>query len=76
MTRLDILQRLEGCFVDDEIETTMRTGDAAIRVVHRPTGIEVIVDRHRSQIANKAEALVELLGRLLDTADSAEVTDG
>ena len=70
----DILQQLEALFEEGEIETLMlRTegaglavgqADAAVKVIHRPSGEEVVCDRYPSMVRNKAMALARLLERL------------
>ena len=66
-----ILAALESLFHDDEIETlTFRpngdqpTMDAAVKVVHTPTGTECVSNDFDSQIKNKSKALIELLAKL------------
>jgi protein subunit release factor A len=77
MTDAELLERLERCFEKDEIETLcgwepgrgvmVRAGAAAIKVVHRPSGLEGVSDEYPSQIRNKAAALLQLLRKLHDS---------
>lgn len=41
-------------------------GPDAVRVTHLPTGTSVSVDREGSTAANRAQAMAELLARLID----------
>ena len=64
-----ILERLEAGFDDAETETlafTPDSGDAsyAVKVIHKPTGVEIVNNDFKSQIKNKAAALAELLSTL------------
>ena len=42
--------------------------ESAVRLVHRPTGIVVLISRHRSQHRNREEAVEVLQRRLLARA--------
>ena len=44
------------------------TGGTAVKVIHRPTGIEAEGDRHLTQVKDKLQALLDLVPRLLDDA--------
>ncbi len=78
LTPLELLERIERCFDEGEIETlTWRTpgeglsvsrADAAVKVIHRPSGLEVVCEEYPSQILNRVAALLELLNRLLEEA--------
>ena len=70
----EILQQLEALFEEGEIETLMRStegtglavgpADAAVKVIHRPSGEEEVCAQYPSQIRNKAMALARLAGKL------------
>ena len=66
-----ILSELESLVADHEIETLTRRPnpdepllDTAVKLVHRPSGVEIVVEEFPSQIKNKAIALVRLLKEL------------
>ncbi len=75
---LELLERIERCFDDGEIETLIwRTegdgvavsrADAAVKLIHRASGLEVVCEEHSSQVLNQAAALLELLTKLLEQA--------
>ncbi len=65
----EILQQLEAAFKADELQVLCFMPDSggmshAVKVIHKPPGIETVGDAFYSQIQNKATALAELLGRL------------
>jgi protein subunit release factor A len=78
MTDSDLLQRLERCFDRGETETlvwwesssgvTVAAASAAVKVVHVSSGLEGIGEQSRSQVRNKAAALLQLLQKLHDAA--------
>ncbi len=78
MTHRELLERSERCFDPGEVETllwrseggTVERSDAAVKVVHRESGIEIIEDQSLSQIENKAAALIRVLKRLHGNASS------
>ncbi len=75
-TTAELLQRMERCFDQGEIETLtrrtsgqgvyVRRADAAVKVRHRASGLEAMSEKHSSQILNRAVALLELLNKLLE----------
>jgi protein subunit release factor A len=77
MTETELLKRLERCFDDGELETfvnwapasglAVSSAAAAVKVVHRPTGIEAVSGQFRSQVRNKTSALLAILQRLHDS---------
>jgi hypothetical protein len=78
MKDAELLKRLEGCFEKDEIETLVNWEPgsglvvsqraAAVKVVHRPSGLEGMSGAYPSQVRNKAAALIELLRKLHNAA--------
>ena len=68
----DVLAKLEACFVDGEVETLIWRehggGGTAVKVVHKPTGIEAECDKHPTQVKNKLQAVLELVSKLLDNS--------
>ena len=78
MTDADLLKRLERCFDKGEVETLIpfEPGDglmatramAAVKVVHRSSGLEATSDESASQVRSKASALLQLLQKLHDSS--------
>jgi protein subunit release factor A len=66
----EVLSTIEACFADGEVETLVWRehggGGTAVKVIHRPTGIEAESDKHPTQVRNKLQALLDLISRLLD----------
>ena len=65
----EILALLESGFDDTETETLTFAPDSgemsyAVKVIHKPTGIEIVNNDFGSQIKNKAAALAQLLVQL------------
>ena len=79
MTHAELLERIERCFAKGEIETlvawdpgpggTVGSGAAAIKVIHASSGLEASGEGGRSQVRNKAAALLQLLQKLFESAD-------
>ncbi len=64
-SRLEFWERLTRCFEEDELQILVTgTTSPAVKVVHRPTGIETTCDQHNSQIFNRSQAALDLLQRL------------
>jgi hypothetical protein len=64
-----VLGSLESLFAPDELEVLYFRPDTgefshAVKVIHKPTGIEVVADDFDSQIKNKSIALISLLSEL------------
>ena len=64
----DILKELEELLGSQNIETLVRSpseeedfrADSAVKLIHSPSGLEVICDDYSSQTDNKSMALVRL----------------
>ena len=78
LTDADLLKRLERCFDKGETETLVMAAPANglaaspesawVKVIYVPTGFEAVGDKHRSQIRNKAAALLDILRMLHESA--------
>lgn len=67
----DMIFELENIFEPGSIETlafiaeqNSTLSDCAVKIIHEPSGVEVICDKYQSQRKNKATALVELIKKL------------
>jgi protein subunit release factor A len=66
----DVLARIEACFAVGEVQTLVWREHggrgSAVKVIHKPTGIEAESDKYPTQVKNKLQALLDLVSRLLD----------
>jgi protein subunit release factor A len=79
VTHAELLERIERCFAKGEIETlvgwdpgpgvTVGPGAAAVKVIHADSGLEATSEGGRSQVRNKAAALLQLLQKFFESAD-------